>query len=65
MRAFRKPRNLLAAQPYEPGDEQGPYTRAQLVMWDQHFVERVERAFEMGRERRVAAQKTNARLRST
>jgi hypothetical protein len=60
---FRKPRNLLAAQPCQPGDEQGPYTREQLVTWDQRFTERVERAFEMGRERRVAAQKTNASVR--
>jgi hypothetical protein len=39
----------------EPGDEQGAYTHAQLVRFDNRFRARLLRAFERGKERREAA----------
>ena len=40
----------------QPGDErQGDYSRERLIAMDRRFVERVERAFEMGKENRQAA----------
>jgi hypothetical protein len=40
---------------YQPGDEQGAYSREQLVAMNARFVERVERAFKNGSERRESA----------
>jgi hypothetical protein len=47
--------------PMQPGDEQvGEYSRERLLRMDARFVERVERAFETGRERRQSAGGANA-----
>ena len=39
----------------EPGDEQGAYTHAQLVRFDNRFRARLLRAFKRGKESREAA----------
>ena len=39
----------------EPGDEQGAYTHAQLLRFDNRFRARLLRAFKRGKERREAA----------
>jgi len=45
----------------QPGDEVvGEYSRERLLRMDARFVERVERAFETGSERRQSAGSANA-----
>jgi hypothetical protein len=39
----------------QPGDEQGAYTRKQLLCMDARFSERIEKAFASGKESRQAA----------
>jgi hypothetical protein len=47
--------NKLYCGDAEPEDVFGLYTRAQLVQMNQRFVQRLERAFRRGAERRDAA----------
>ena len=55
-RRGREPYRHGKAMPAQPGDEQvGGWPREQLLKMDQRFVERVERAFETGSERRQSA----------
>jgi hypothetical protein len=42
----------------EPGDEQAPYSRTELVRMNDEFCTRLERAFERGKESRQAAAAT-------
>ena len=46
----------IASGPPEPGDgQEGGWPRERLIAMDSDFVERVERAFETGSERRESA----------
>jgi hypothetical protein len=44
--------------PWQPGDQHEPYTRDQLVRFDDRFRARLLRAFETGAESRQAAAAT-------
>jgi len=60
-RPYVNGRSVLVRASYEPGDElQGGWTREQLIRMDDRFVERLERAFRLGLERRTSAS-ANAR----
>jgi hypothetical protein len=47
--------SLLVRAPYEPGDERGAYTHAQLLTMDARFAAALERAFHRGLEQRLSA----------
>jgi hypothetical protein len=51
----RPPHKHSKAVPPKPGDEQGAYTHAQLIRFDNRFRTRLLRAFKRGKERREAA----------